>query len=91
MRLRWLLALAVCSCTAAPVPPPPLPTVPPDLQSCPPAPRAVPVPKPPRTWDVVIAYGNASDRRRADTLQALEVCRAKLIKLLEWIDDLKSR
>jgi ABC-type transport system substrate-binding protein len=89
MTRRVLVVLTLLGgCSAAPIPPPPAvtPPVPAELRSCPPTPAAVPIPKPPRTWDTVVAWGNASDAQRDATAHALEVCRARLIAVLRWVD-----
>jgi hypothetical protein len=86
--LALAIALAACS---TPVPPPPTPApeieVPRDLRSCPLMPSAVPVPKPPRSFAVAIEWGRRTEEQRQHTADALEVCRAKLQKLLGLIDN----
>lgn len=77
-----VLLLAAC---AAPVPPV-APSVPEALRTCPPTPAAVPVPPKPRGFDAVVAWANATDKRRVETVHALEVCRERLIETDAWIE-----
>jgi hypothetical protein len=88
--LVLVLAGSGCANEPAPMPAPSIPPVPSEMLACPATPAAVPVPKPPRTFETVVAYANATDARRAETARALEVCRAKLIALLQWIEDLRQ-
>ena len=60
--------------------------IPDDLRACPLTPSPVPVPKPPRTFDSVVKWANATEEQRTKTVQALEVCRAKLVQLLALIE-----
>lgn len=89
MRAAILGALLLAACTH----PQPVPVaavmaviVPDDLRSCPLTPSPVPVPKPPRTFATVVAWANATEEQRTKTVQALEVCRAKLVQLLALIE-----
>lgn len=82
-----LAALAACGA------PKPLPVVavativvPDELRSCPLTPAPVPVPKPPRTFNTVVAWANATEEQRTKTVQALEVCRKRLVDLLALIE-----
>lgn len=85
MRAAILCLLLLAACTN----PQPVPVaavmaaIPDDLRSCPLTPPPVPVPKPPRTFDSVIKWANATEEQRSKTVQALEVCRTRLVQLLE--------
>ena len=88
MRAAILGMLLLAACTH----PQPVPVaavmavIPDDLRSCPLTPSPVPVPKPPRTFATVVAWANATEEQRTKTVQALEVCRAKLVQLLALIE-----
>lgn len=88
MRAAFLvLALSAC---AHPAPAPvaarvPI-VVPDELRTCPLTPAPVPVPKPPRAFDTVVTWANATELQRTRTVQALEVCRQRLEQLLALID-----
>jgi hypothetical protein len=60
--------------------------IPDDLRSCPLTPPPIPVPTPPRTSEIVSRWANATEEQRTKTVQALEVCRQKLIQLLALIE-----
>lgn len=60
--------------------------IPPSLRSCPVAPSAVLPPPKPRTFDSVVDWAGVVDKRRSETARALEVCRARLGKILEMVD-----
>lgn len=83
-----LVGLLLAACTH----PQPVPVasvmavIPDDLRSCPLTPPPVPVPKPPRTFDSVVKWANTTEEQRTKTVQALEVCRAKLVQLLALIE-----
>lgn len=84
-----LLVLAGCAAPA------PLPLesvsidIPADLRTCPTMPAAVPEPPKPRTFDAVIAWARLTEARRAETAHALEVCRARLVKLTELAEQMR--
>lgn len=62
-------------------------SIPPELRApCPVAPPGVDPPKPPRTFDSIIAWGQHAEQARADTFRALEACRARYARLIEWAD-----
>jgi hypothetical protein len=92
MRLIALLlfVMAGCSAPAAPM----LqrgnqvtPAIPAELRvPCPVAPPGIDPPPPPRTFDAVVAWGQHAEQARADTFRALEACRARYSRLIEWID-----
>lgn len=89
MRSSFAVALMLGACSASTMSLPPVGAahhVPDALRACPATPTQAPVPKPPRTFESVIAYANANEDQRAKTEQALEVCRQKLIELLAVIE-----
>jgi hypothetical protein len=82
------IALLLAGCAAAePELPMPLPpalvaeAVPVELRSCPVQPAAIPPPRPPRTFDTIVAWVALVEERRAQTAHALEVCRLRLQRL----------
>ena len=81
MRAVWLAAL-LAGCAAPPPPVAVAPPIPAEWRSCPPTPPAVPLPPRPRTFDAAIAWGRATDERRAETAHALEVCRWRLERVV---------
>jgi len=58
------------------------------LRACLPTPSAIPPPKKPRTFEADIAWGNATDARRAATAAALDDCRSKLNRLVALLEGL---
>ncbi|MEJ0016837.1 MAG: hypothetical protein WDN25_09745 [Acetobacteraceae bacterium] len=56
------------------------PVIPAELQSCPLSPAAIQPPATPRTFEAVIAWARQVEIRRVETVQALEVCRGRLIR-----------
>lgn len=85
-----MLALSAC---AHPTPVPvasraPI-VVPDELRTCPLTPPPVRVPKPPRTFETVVAWANATEDERTKTVQALEVCRKRLVDLLDLIESVR--
>lgn len=75
------LALVLASC-APPATIPAAAVAPDDLRFCPITPAPVPIPKPPRSFNAVVDWANATEAQRSRTVQALEVCRHKLEQLL---------
>jgi hypothetical protein len=81
------LTLSACAPHAPPTVAAKAPIIVPDeLRSCPLTPSPIPVPKPPRTTASVVAWANATEEQRTKTVQALEVCRKKLVDLLALVD-----
>ena len=60
-------------------------TVPEDMRHCPDAPRGIPVPKPPRSPEAVIAWANATETQRLATVGALRECKIALEKLVALV------
>ena len=60
-------------------------TIPDELTFCPKAPAGAPIPKPPRSVEAVVAWGNATDRQRIATVAALKECSDKLERLLALV------
>lgn len=61
--------------------------VPAKLRACPAAIPPAAVPPTPRTLASIVAYANETERRRAETAHAFEVCRARLIGLLRLMEE----
>ena len=59
--------------------------VPEDLKHCPGAPSAVHVPDPPRTFETVVAWANATEKQREMTAASLKECSARLDRLLALV------
>jgi hypothetical protein len=56
-----------------------------DLLSCPHAVPAVPVPPAPRTFEAAIEWARKTETARSETASALEVCRARLERVLALV------
>lgn len=76
-----LLVLCLAACATHKPAPVRVAAIPEELRSCPLTPAPVPVPKPPRTFQTVVAWANTTEEQRTKTVQALEVCRQKLEQL----------
>lgn len=60
--------------------------VPSVLKSCPAPPPAVPEPRPPRSFETVVAWAALVEERRAQSAWAAEVCRRRLRQLNELME-----
>jgi len=49
--------------------------------------KGVPVPKPPRSFDAVIDWANATDRQREAVVSAFKECKSKHDKLISLISN----